>query len=61
MGKRLNEEHPMSCSVKKLFGSVFQLALKFSEQLYQLGKFSKISELIENHISKILKSVGVFK
>ena len=50
----------MSCSMEELFGSVFQLALKFSDQLYQLGKFSKNSEQIENHIPNNLESVEVF-
>ena len=40
---------------------VFQQALKFSEQLYQLGKFPKIFELIENRIPKKLESVEFFK
>ena len=53
------EEHPMSCSVQKLFGTVLLLALKFFEQLYQLETFSKIPELIENHIPKKLESDNV--
>ena len=41
-----DEEHLTSCSAKKLFKSVFLLAWKIFEQLYKLGKFEKMSNIV---------------
>ena len=49
------EEHLTSCSVKKLFESVLQLAGIFSQQLCQLGKFANISKIVYFKNSSLLE------